>query len=90
MTRQSGKQRLVVMRYACNRRLRAALFHWARVSIQHDTAARQYYAALRARGHSHARTLRSLADRWLRILTAMLTTRTAYDAGRFAVAAPTP
>jgi len=90
VTRQSGKQRLVVMRYACNRRLRAALFHWARVSIQHDTAARQYYAALRARGHSHARTLRSLADRWLRILTAMLTTRTAYDAGRFAVAAPTP
>jgi len=47
-------------------------------------------ATLRARGHSHARTLRSLADRWLRILTAMLTTGTAYDASRFAVAAPTP
>jgi transposase len=90
VTKQSGKQRLVVMRYACNHRLRTALFHWARVSIQHDAAAHQYYAALRARGHSHARTLRSLADRWLRILTAMLTTRTAYDAGRFAVAAPTP
>ena len=90
VTKQSGKQRLVVMRYACNHRLRTALFHWARVSIQHDPAAHQYYAALRARGHSHARTLRSLADRWLRILTAMLTTRTAYDAGRFAVAAPPP
>jgi transposase len=90
VTKQSGKQRRVVMRYACNHRLRTALFHWARVSIQHDTAAHQYYAALRARGHSHARTLRSLADRWLRILTAMLTTRTAYDAGRFAAAAPTP
>ena len=90
VTKQSGKQRLVVMRYACNHRLRTALFHWARVSIQHDPAAHQYYAALRARGHSHARTLRSLADRWLRILTAMLTTGTAYDASRFAVSAPTP
>jgi transposase len=90
VTRQSGKQRLVVMRYACNHRLRTALFHWARVSLQHDAAAHRYYAALRARGHSHARTLRSLADRWLRILTAMLTTGTAYDASRFAVAAPTP
>jgi len=90
VTRQSGKQRLVVMRYACNHRLRTALFHWARVSIQRDAAAHRYYAALRARGHSHARTLRSLADRWLRILTAMLTTGTAYDASRFAVAAPTP
>jgi len=90
VTKQSGKQRLVVMRYACNHRLRTALFHWARVSIQHDTAAHQYYAALRARGHSHARTLRSLADRWLRILTAMLTTGTAYEPSRFGVSAPTP
>ena len=90
VTKQSGKQRLVVMRYACNHRLRTALFHWARVSIQRDAAAHRYYASLRARGHSHARTLRSLADRWLRILTAMLTTGTAYDASRFAVAAPTP
>ena len=90
VTKQSGKQRLVVMRHACNQRLRTALFHWARVSIQHDSAAHRYYATLRARGHSHARTLRSLADRWLRILTAMLTTGTAYDASRFAVAAPTP
>jgi transposase len=90
VTKQSGKQRLVVMRYACNHRLRTALFHWARVSIQHDGAAHQYYATLRARGHSHARTLRSLADRWLRILTAMLTTGTPYDANRIAVATPTP
>ena len=90
VTKQSGKQRLVVTRYACNHRLRTALFHWARVSLQHDAAAHRYYATLRARGHSHARTLRSLADRWLRILTAMLTTGTAYDASRFGVSAPTP
>jgi transposase len=90
VTRQSGKQRLVAMRYACNQRLRTALYHWARVSTQHDVAARRYYATLRGRGHSHPRALRSVADRWLRVLTAMLATGTAYDGTRFAsgVAAP--
>jgi transposase len=84
VTKQSGKHRAVGMRYACNPRLRTALYHWARVSTQHDAPARAYYAALRARGHSHARALRSVADRWLRILRSMLVTGTPYDAGRFA------
>ena len=83
ITKRSGKRAYFVqMRYACKARLRQAMFHWARISIQHDDAARAYYAALRARGHRHARALRSLADRWLRILVAMLTTRTLYDATR--------
>jgi transposase len=83
ITKRSGKRVfLVQMRYACNHRLREAMFHWARTSIQHDAAARAYYDALRARGHRHARALRSVADRWLRILVAMLTTRTLYDPSR--------
>ena len=90
VTRQSGKQRLVAMRYACNQRLRTALYHWARVSTQHDAAARRYYATLRGRGHSHPRALRSVADRWLRILTAMLATGTPYDDTRFASGMATP
>lgn len=90
VTKQSGKQRLVAMRYACNQRLRTALYHWARVSTQHDAAARHYYATLRGRGHSHARALRSVADRWLRILTAMLATGTTYDSTRFASGVATP
>lgn len=90
VTKQSGKQRLVAMRYACNQRLRTALYHWARVSTQHDAAARHYYATLRRRGHSHARALRSVADRWLRILTAMLAAGTPYDGTRFAASMPTP
>ena len=83
VTKQSGRQRLVVMRRACNPRLRTALFHWARVSVQHDEATHTYYARLRARGHSHARTLRSVADRWLRILSAMVISGTPYDPTRF-------
>ena len=79
------------MRFACNHRLRNACSHWARVSTRVSTrvddAAWQYYAALRARGHSHGRALRSVADRWLPILMAMLKTRTVYDPTRFGAAA---
>jgi len=84
--RQTGKNKrgVVSMRYACNGRLRNASYHWARVSTRVDAAARQYYVALRSRGHSHGRALRSVADRWLRILIAMLKTRTLYDPTRFA------
>ena len=88
VTKRSGKRAFFVhMRYACKQRLRAALYHWARTSIQRDAAARTYYDALRARGHGHARALRSVADRWLRILVAMLKTGTLYDPSRFARAA---
>jgi transposase len=79
ITKRSGKTKIVVMRYACDGRLRNAFYHWARTSIQNDEAARTYYAALRARGHKHGRALRSVADRWLRILVAMLNSRTLYD-----------
>jgi len=83
VTKRSGKRAYFVqMRYACKPRLRQALYHWARTSIQHDDAARAYYDALRTRGHGHARALRSVADRWLRILVAMLTKRTLYDSSR--------
>lgn len=84
VTKRSGKRAFFVhMRYACKGRLRQALYHWSRTSIQRDAAARTYYDGLRARGHSHARALRSVADRWLRILIAMLTTGQLYDPSRF-------
>ncbi len=79
VTNASGKRRWVHMRRACNPRLREALYHWSRVSLQQDAAARAYYRQLRQRGHTHGRALRSLADRWLRTLMAMLTHRTLYD-----------
>ena len=47
VTRQSGKQRNVVRRYACNKRLQNALYHWARVASQHDPISRKRYATLR-------------------------------------------
>ena len=84
ITKRSGKRLFLVrMRYACNGRLREALYHWCRTSLQHDAAARAYYDGLRARGHAHGRALRSVGDRWLRILIAMLNTKTLYDGSRF-------
>jgi transposase len=72
VTRQSGRRRTVVMRYACSGRLRDAAYHWARASVQRDRTSRAYYAALRGRGHTHGRALRSVADRLLRILCSLL------------------
>ncbi len=78
VTRRSGTRTQVVMRHACNGRLRTALYHAARVSTQCDAASQQVYAALRARGHSHGRACRRVADRMLRILMAMLRDGTTY------------
>jgi len=80
VTRQSGKQRCVIRRLACNKRLQTAVHHWSRVAIQRDAAARRRYNALRQRGHGHARALRGVADRLLSVLCAMLKHHTLYEA----------
>ena len=82
VTRQSGKMRVVSMRRACNARLRTAVYHWARVSVQVDARCRAHYERLRQHGHDHARALRGVADRSLGVLMALLTSRTLYDPER--------
>ena len=79
VTKRSGKLRLVVRRQACNQRLRNALYHWARVAVQKDPICRSRYAALRARGQSHGRALRTIGDRLLAVACAMLTSQSLYD-----------
>ena len=82
ITKQSGKRQVVLMRYACNARLRNALYHWARVAAICDPPSKTYFTALRQRGHSYARALRGLGDRLLRVLIAMLNNGTLYDCSR--------
>jgi len=79
VTRQSGKRAAVLMRRGCNVRLRNALFHWSRVSMQNDPRSREHYHRLRAKGHTHGRALRGLADRLLALLCAMLKSQTVFD-----------
>jgi transposase len=83
ITRQSGKKCVVVMRRACHLRLRNAVYHWARTCIQHHPASRAQYAALRARGHSHGRALRSVGDRLLAVACAILRNQTPFDPTRY-------
>jgi transposase len=84
VTKRSGKSCIVVRRQACNPRLRNAAYHWARTAIQHDERSRQRYSALRARGHKHARALRTVADRLLAVACAMLANQTLFDPGEAA------
>lgn len=80
ITRRSGKRlSVVIMRRACNDRLRNALYHWARVGCQNDEYCAAQYAALRARGHGHARALRTVGDRLLQALCAALRSGELYD-----------
>lgn len=82
VTKRSGKRCVVIMRQACQMRLRTAVYHWSRTAIQHDELSRRRYAELRKRGHSHGRALRTVADRMLAVACAMLRTRTAFDPSR--------
>lgn len=79
VTRRSGKSKIVLRRLAAHVRLSNAVYHWARVAVQHDPRSRAKYAALRARGHGHARALRSVADRLLAVACAMLESQTTFD-----------
>jgi len=79
VTKRSGKSCIVIRRQACHDRLASAMYHWARVAVQHDTRSRAKYAALRGRGHSHGRALRSVADRLLNVACAMLKNGTLFN-----------
>jgi transposase len=79
VTRRSGKSCMVMRRRACNRRLSNAAFHWAQTAARCDPASKTKYDALRARGHNHARALRSVVDRLLYVACAMLENRALFD-----------
>ena len=79
VTKQSGKTELVRFRRACNPRVQHALFHSPNVFAQKDPRAKLQYQRLRAKGNSHARALRGVADRMLDLLFVLLKSRSDYD-----------
>lgn len=79
ITRQSGKSRLVVMRRACDFRLRDACHHWARIAAQRDPHSKEHYLAMRKKGFSHARAVRGLADRLAARLFVLIERGSLYD-----------
>ncbi len=72
VTRQSGKTRYVARRRAASRRLVEAVYHLARVAVLHDPVSKARYKSLRARGLSHARSLRTVSDRLLLVCCSLL------------------
>lgn len=79
ITRASGKKKIVLARYARNRRLGDAVQQWAFCSLRGSPGARAYYQQLRARGTGHQAALRQLANRLVGILHGCLKTNTPYD-----------
>jgi transposase len=79
VTKRSGKSCIVLRRQACHDRLANAVYHWARVAVQHDPRSRAKYAELRRRGHTHGRALRTVGDRLLNVACAMLKSGTTFN-----------
>ncbi len=79
ITRASGTRKVVLARYARNRRLADALQQWAFCAMRGSPGARAYYQALRARGIGHQGALRQLGNRLVGILHGCLKTHTPYD-----------
>ncbi len=79
VTRCSGKSRIVTRRLACNPRLRNAIHYLADAARRCDEKCKAKYLALRARGCSHARALRTIGDRLLYVACAMLKNGTPFD-----------
>ena len=79
ITKASGKNRVVLARYARNRRLADAVHQWAFCAMTGSPGARGYYQTLRARGIGHQAALRQLGNRLVGILHGCLKTNTTYN-----------
>jgi transposase len=80
VTKRSGKHRECHQRWACNKHLRHAVHLFSEHTITRCAWAEIYYKAHRAKDHSHARALRCLGQRWLKIINKMWMDRTPYNA----------
>jgi hypothetical protein len=79
ITRASGKHRVVLARYARNRRLADACYLWAFAALTASPGARAFYDQRRSAGDTHHRALRALANRLVGILHGCLRHHTLYD-----------
>ena len=79
ITRASGKRRVVLARYARNKRLADACHQWAFCALNTSPGARTFYDQHRAAGDTHHRALRALGNRLVGILHGCLDHGTLYD-----------
>jgi transposase len=79
ITRASGTKRVVLARYARNRRLADALYQQAFSALSSSPGARAYYDRQRTRGATHHQALRALANRLVGILHGCLRHHAHYE-----------
>jgi transposase len=79
ITKQSGRSRSVSMRFHCQREARNILYLYAGCSLRQCPWAESFYQQQRRAGKTHGAALRSLANKWLRILYRMWQERQPYD-----------
>jgi hypothetical protein len=79
ITKASGTRRVVLARYARNRRLADALHQQAFTALTASPGARAFYDQHRTRGATHHQALRALSNRLVGILDGCLRHRTTYD-----------
>ena len=79
ITKASGKHHVVLARYARNKRLADACYLWAFATLTASPGARAFYDEHRARGDTHNRALRALANRLVGILHGCLRHEALYD-----------
>ncbi len=79
VTKESGKNRRVEFRFACNKHLRRAVYLFAFISLNRSDWANAYYRDQRAKGHTHHRALRALGAKWLKIIFVMWRDHKPYD-----------
>jgi transposase len=79
VTKRSGRHRECHQRWACDKYLRHAVHLFSEKSLTRCAWAEIYYKAHRAKDHSHARSLRCLGQRWLKIIHKMWMDRIPYN-----------
>ncbi len=79
ITKASGRSRVVLARFARNRRLGDACDQWAFCALSTSPGARHYYDELRGRGKTHRQALRQLANRLVGILHGCLEEAVLYE-----------
>jgi transposase len=79
VTKASGHSRVVLARFARNRRLATACDHWAFCALSSSVGTRRYYDQLRSRGKTHSQAIRQVANRLVGVLHVCLERRVLYD-----------
>jgi transposase len=79
ITKASGTRKVVLARYARNRRLADACYLWAFAALNASPGARAFYDQHRAAGDTHHRALRALGNRLVGLLHGCLRHGTPYD-----------